>query len=314
MSDISSDWQVDPVLQKSCQRVVESSSCSKYPQNRVLDCLMTLLASESGAEANVMTDDCEETLIQIQYFLARDFPMDSLLFEECKLDAQKICGANPDWIEDPKNMEPEKGPLVLSCLFRNVAGDDPTKIVSPKCAERVRDTMRQRALSVHLLPDIEDSCMEDLADLCSDKTKPGEELQCLQNHLEDLDKDCRKAITNFTELEMKNPVVDPFIWRHCREYIEDKCSGDKSEDEDDVLECLIELKSEMKNKKCKVSVEHLQLLKIKEIRFTPKFKSQCQSDVVRYCNGKDMQPLTSWKVYFPIIFYNLIVSSTLSEF
>lgn len=242
-----------------------------------------------------MTDDCETTLIQIQFFMARDFTMDSLLYETCGKDAARVCGAKADWSDDPNNMDPARGPIILSCLFRNIATEDPSKMVSKKCAQHVRETMRQRALSVHLLPEIEEACMGDLAELCSEKTKAGEELQCLQTHLEDLEKECRQAVSNFTELEMKNPTVDPFIWRHCREYIEGKCDGDKSE-EDDVLDCLIDLKPEMKNKKCRISIEHLQLLKLKEIRFSPKFKLQCQSDVIRYCGGKDMQPLTSWKV------------------
>lgn len=257
---------------------------------------MNILTTDSGPDANIMTDECEDNLLQIQYFLARDFPMDSLLFESCSKDAQRLCGTRADWAEDPNRMEPERGPLVLSCLFRNIASDDPNKIVSPQCAQRVRETMRQRALSVHLLPEIEDACMEDLTEICSESTKPGEELQCLQTHLDDLDKTCRNVVSNFTEIEMKNPTVDPFLWRHCRDYIEDKCGKDKSSEDDDILDCLVDLKPEMKNKKCRVSIEHMQLLKLKEVRFSPKFKVQCQSDVIRYCNGKDMQPLTSWKV------------------
>lgn len=243
ISDISNDWSVDPVLQQNCQRVVDSSSCSKNQPSRVLDCLFNLLSTESGTEASIMTDECETSLIQIQYFLARDFPMDSGLYDDCGADAKRLCGAKSDWSDDPNKMDPSRGPIILSCLFRNIANADATKIVSRKCAQRVRLTMRQRALSVHLLPEIEDACMGDLTELCSEKTKPGEELQCLQTHLDDLDKECRQAVSNFTELEFKNPTVDPFIWRHCRDYIEDKCDEDKSDDED-ILDCLIDLKPE----------------------------------------------------------------------
>jgi len=44
--------------------------------------------------------------------------------------------------------------------------------------------MRQRAISVDLLPDLEEVCIEDLAAFCNDKTGPGEEIACLQGKLE----------------------------------------------------------------------------------------------------------------------------------
>ncbi|ODN04277.1 Golgi apparatus protein 1 [Orchesella cincta] len=294
LSDVSGDWRVDPVLHQNCQPVVEKSNCDRVPTNRVLDCLMNLLSSDAsiGTENSVMTEQCEMTLLQIQYFLARDFPMDSMLYEACHKDATNICGAKEDWADDPRNMDPSRGPMVLSCLFRNIDSEHGSKI-SATCADRVRQTMRQRALSVRLIPEIEQSCMNDLSDICSDKTKPGEELECLQDHLEELEKDCKMAVGNYTAAEMKNPTVDPFIWRHCRDIIESKCADEKSDDTD-MLECLIDYKSEMKSKKCRASVDHLQLLRLKDINFSPKFKTQCHESVVRFCN--DMRPITAGKL------------------
>jgi len=196
-------------------------------------------------------------------------------------------------------MDPARGSYVLSCLFRNIVPDDPRKMstpVSPECANKVKEIMRQRALSVKLMPEIEEPCMDDLSVFCSQKTKSGEELQCLQDHLEELnDKKCQEAVGAYTQIEMKNPTVDPFIWKYCRDVIENKCSEDKSDDED-LLDCLAEQKHDIKSKKCKVSIEHFQLIKLKDVkRFSPKFKSNCESDVIRYCSSKDQQ-LTSNKV------------------
>lgn len=296
VSDVSGDWRVDPVLLQNCQPVVQKSSCDRVPPNRVLDCLMNLLSSDAsiGTGTSIMTEKCEMTLLQIQYFLARDFPMDSLLYEACHKDATAICGAKEDWADAPGNMDPSRGPIVLSCLFRNIDTEHASKI-SPYCADRVRETMRQRALSVRLIPEIESNCMSDLSYICSDKTKPGEELECLQDHLEELEQECRIAVGNYTMLEMRNPTVDPFIWRHCKDVIENKCSEEKSDDGDgDMLECLIDYKGEMKNKKCRASVEHLQLLRLKDISFSPKFKTQCHESVVRFCNNE--RPITAGKV------------------
>ena len=52
------------------------------------------------------------------------------------------------------------------------------------CLEEIKRVMRQRAVSVDLQPEVEDSCLEDLADLCPDKTGKGEEMVCLQDMLE----------------------------------------------------------------------------------------------------------------------------------
>jgi len=75
--------------------------------------------------------------------------------------------------------------------------------VSPKCTERVKQTMRQRALSVKMIPEIEEACLEELSDICIDKTGPGEELKCLQDNFEDLDKNCYNVVANFTQVSEK---------------------------------------------------------------------------------------------------------------
>ena len=67
-----------------------------------------------------MRNDCESALMQIQYFIARDFKLDPQLFKACKNDAVKVCHAKNTWNDDPTNMDPERGPLVLPCLYRNV--------------------------------------------------------------------------------------------------------------------------------------------------------------------------------------------------
>jgi len=60
--------------------------------------------------------------------------------------------------------------------------------------------MRQRAISVRLMPEIEDACLTELSDTCSEKTKDGEELRCLQENLNDLGPNCRNAVSNFTQV------------------------------------------------------------------------------------------------------------------
>lgn len=57
--------------------------------------------------------------------------------------------------------------------------------VSEVCGEEVKRVMHERSGYVDLHPDIEAACMIHLALFCSDKIKPGVEMLCLQEHLEE---------------------------------------------------------------------------------------------------------------------------------
>ncbi len=41
--------------------------------------------------------------------------------------------------------------------------------------------MRQRAIKAELIPEVEESCIDDLVSYCSEKTGAGEEMLCLQD-------------------------------------------------------------------------------------------------------------------------------------
>lgn len=56
-------------------------------------------------------------------------------------------------------------------------------------------------------PELQRRCMTDLGKWCSEKTEPGQELECLQDHLEDLVSDCREVVGNLTELESEVPAT-----------------------------------------------------------------------------------------------------------
>lgn len=81
---------------------------------RVISCLMEQLGTER------MTEACEMALVQIQYFIARDFKLDPQLYRACKFDAVRLCHARNAWAGNGKQMDPETGPLVLPCLYRHV--------------------------------------------------------------------------------------------------------------------------------------------------------------------------------------------------
>lgn len=48
--------------------------------------------------------------------------------------------------------------------------------VSPKCAAHVQRVMHQRAVDVHLMPEIQTACVQDLAKQCSEQLEKGQVL------------------------------------------------------------------------------------------------------------------------------------------
>lgn len=161
------------------------------------------------------------------------------------------------------------------------------------CLDQIRRVMRQRAISVHLNPEIEEVCLNDLATYCFTKTKYGEEMQCLQDNLEKLDEKCKETVINYTEIEAENIDLNPYVSTHCRDIIKNLCASETKDDDDtgdggDVMSCLIQHKNHAlvkSNPKCRISIEHFQLISIKDYRFTYKFKIACKPYAIRFCRN-----------------------------
>lgn len=276
-TDAGEDWRVDPVLYEACYSVV-TRACSgiRGGDSRIMSCLMDNIGT------NVMTEDCENSLVQIQYFVARDFNLDPLLYRSCRDDAITKCHATDSWSDN--SARPDNSPLILPCLYRYAYHDKlPLK---PMCLEQIKRVMRQRALSVDLQPEVEDKCIDDLSLFCFNKVRKGEEIQCLQDNLEKLKKPCKNAVSNYTEDQAQHIELNPIILQHCKIFMERHCKDKR--DEGDIMECLIAHKNDpdvKADQKCHAAVEHFQLISLKNYHFTYKFKLACKPFVMRYCQG-----------------------------
>ncbi|XP_068621260.1 Golgi apparatus protein 1 [Battus philenor] len=281
-ADPGEDWRVDPILRKACKPVVDRA-CREISggNGRVMSCLMEKLGTV------LMTGDCESALLQIQYFISRNFKLDPQLYKACKYDAVTLCKAKLQWA-DANEHQSEKDPLILPCLYNYAYNSGLKAVLRPACEQQVRKVMRQRAISVDLLPEIEDFCIDDLANLCYENTGKGEEILCLQNKIKDLSPKCKEVVTNFTETQSGHIELNAIVSSYCRIPIEKLCTSELKgkKDEDDVLDCLIAHKNDAEvkaNNKCRVAIEHEQLISLKNYRFTRKFKNACKSYVVRFC-------------------------------
>lgn len=98
VSDVGEDWRVDPVLRHACKPVVDlACRDTEGGDARVMSCLMERLGTD------YMTPDCETALMQIQYFVSRDFKLDPQLYRKCKDDAIKFCHAKRSWVSIAKS-------------------------------------------------------------------------------------------------------------------------------------------------------------------------------------------------------------------
>ncbi len=255
-----------------------------------------------------MTNECMNTVLEIQYFLARDFRLDPKLYRTCKDDAERLCHASKNW--HMKNDSDAR--LVFPCLVRYLYGgdddnDEPNTALgddadrrheddlSDDCADQVERVLEQRALSVRLHPEIEEACRTDLVTLCVSHTKPGEELRCLQNNLDDLVDECRHEVETYSRLEARNTRLNSAVMLACGNIVEKHCNvrggRHKAMDDGKVMRCLIRYKTtDSRNaadpmpKMCADVVEHWQILAMKDWHFSPAFRKACQKDVRSNCD------------------------------
>jgi Golgi apparatus protein 1 len=216
-----------------------------------------------------------------------------------------VCNESPGWhkVEDDSRHQ-----LVFPCLVRNLYAEDEDSDIavlnendhrgvesasklSIECTHAVEKTLKQRAMSANLHPEIEQACRFHLHTLCTSHVQPGAELECLQDHYRDINRECQAVVDKYTIIEARNPQLHPVIIGACANLIERRC-GQESEVEDGsgVMECLIRHKIEhpqgtqgSMNNKCRTVLEHWQILSLEDWRFTFGFKHSCKDDIRKHC-------------------------------
>ncbi|XP_023166718.2 Golgi apparatus protein 1 isoform X2 [Drosophila hydei] len=284
VSDAGEDWRVDPVLRRACKKVVDVA-CKDVEggEARVMSCLIEHIGTPA------MRPECEQALLIIEYFVARDFKLDPQLYKHCRDDAVKYCRAKHQWddIQDVQ-MDPERGPMILPCLHRMAYSEDEHHTLRKDCFREVKRVMRQRAISVDLIPEVEDYCLSDLSQFCGELTEKGSEMECLQNRLEKLQPECKAVVTKYTEEEAANIEMNPVIMATCSEAMQKHCSEilNAGKDGGNMMDCLISHKNDADlNKGCRAAIEHFQIISLKSYHFTTKFKEACRPHVLRFCGA-----------------------------
>ncbi|XP_016402570.1 Golgi apparatus protein 1-like isoform X2 [Sinocyclocheilus rhinocerous] len=277
-ADPGADYRIDRALNEACESVIQTA-CKHIRSGdpMILSCLMEHLYTEK------MVQDCEHRLLELQYFISRDWKLDPILYRKCQNDASRLC-YTPGWNESSELMPPG---AVFSCLYRHAyRTEEQGRRLTRDCKVEVQRILHQRALDVKLDPELQKRCMTDLGKWCSEKTDTGQELECLQDHLEELVSNCRDVVGNLTELESEDIQIEALLIRACEPVIQSHCHdvADNQIDTGNLLECLVQNKHQREmNDKCAVGVTHFQLVQMKDFRFSYKFKMACKEDVLKLC-------------------------------
>ncbi|CAM4541124.1 Golgi apparatus protein 1 isoform X1 [Lepidochelys kempii] len=278
-TDPGADYRIDRALNEACESVIQTA-CKHIRSGdpMILSCLMEHLYTEK------MVEDCEHRLLELQYFISRDWKLDPVLYRKCQGDASRLCHTH-GWNETTSDLMPTGA--VFSCLYRHAyRTEEQGRRLSRECRAEVQRILHQRAMDVKLDPALQDKCMIDLGKWCSEKTETGQELECLQDHLDDLVVDCRDIVGNLTELESEDIQIEALLMRACEPIIQTFCHemADNQIDSGDLMECLIQNKHQKEmNEKCAIGVTHFQLVQMKDFRFSYKFKMACKEDVLKLC-------------------------------
>uniref|UniRef100_A0A7E4VEA0 Golgi apparatus protein 1 n=1 Tax=Panagrellus redivivus TaxID=6233 RepID=A0A7E4VEA0_PANRE len=287
VADIGNNYRVDKVLYASCRTLIDGKcKMDAVSEAGTLTCLMR------NVDTDDMTDECEQRLVEVQYFMARDWTLDPQLYEACHVEAVSRCSALENWhLQNNPANKVDPGPQVLACLYR--AGYDEEKPLSPECGKQVHRVLRTRAVRVNLIPDIEESCREALSEFCSANVAPQEEMNCLQEQFEKKDfkeryGKCYGELYKFTQLESKDTKLNRLLTRACRPVIDTYCSNLINEEIDhgDVMQCLASNKDKTEmTPKCRSYVHHFELISMRDYHFNYRFTQACENDIKSHCSA-----------------------------
>lgn len=297
------DWRADPALEDACAEVVFSVCDPKNHKDRVMDCLMENLSSESEA----MTGECRQVLMQIHYFMAREVIVDKKLYHECAKDATQLCGAGKNWHKKTSTFEPEAR-LVFPCLVRNMYhieedkedredendDEDGDYVLSKDCEHQVERVLRQRARSVMLKPEMERTCRSFLHMHCASHIRPGEEMKCLQDNFDVLPEECKAQVSKDIQVQINTYYLHPNWIKGCEAELNTHCAGfHDRKDARGALGCLFRAAMDYPfgsvngiNKKCAAVLEGIQVLEMKDFKFSHDLRKACKPSVKKFCTNE----------------------------
>ncbi|CAF4465471.1 unnamed protein product, partial [Rotaria sp. Silwood2] len=159
--DPGSDIRADPLLESACRPVIDTLCPRMKPgDSNVILCLLDNLKNAR------MTEDCEDRLMEVAYFLARDWRLTPRLLRTCQTNLVTFCQLPKDWSMNQDISGVQVG-MYLGCLYQQ------RQQLDKECRSELKRIMHIRTQSIGLMPEIEDNCLTDLA-ICKNPEIKGE--------------------------------------------------------------------------------------------------------------------------------------------
>ncbi|CAF1086846.1 unnamed protein product [Adineta steineri] len=273
--DPGSDIRADPLLETACRPVIDTLCPRIKPgDSNIIMCLLDNLKS------NRMTEECEDRLMEVTYFMARDWRLTPKLLRTCRTNLVNLCQLPTNWSMTNELKDDQIG-MYLGCLYQQ------RQQLDRDCRTELKRLMHIRTQAIGLMPEIEDNCIEDLA-TCKNPEVKGEEMKCLQKKYAKLEEKCKAAVRNFTQMTMSDPTLDFLLMKACEPMIQLFCANIEGGNENDLIRCLIKHKSEQKmDYRCKAGIDHHQITSMKDEAFlSQQFRKKCRQEVEEHCKGK----------------------------
>ncbi|ESO02162.1 hypothetical protein HELRODRAFT_188601 [Helobdella robusta] len=295
--NVRDNFDVDPALKQDCAMSISRACQLVEPgKGRMISCLMGHLN-----KPRMLDKACMDRLMEIQYFLSKDFGTSIRFMETCASDISSLCSND---IHLQFNHQSEQ----LSCLYRNKYDK-----LTEDCKSELYQLMTDRALSVDLPVDVQDACMSDLIQFCAVVSKRDEEMDCLEDNYDKLEPRCQAVVSKMVAEEEEMPLMSRLVIEACEPMWHSVCKpeiegtqkrnslkksnevvggdgGGEVDDEvgdvsdEDIMKCLIQHKNDDNMpKKCKAGVEHHQIITLRDVRLSPKFNKSCFRDVRVFC-------------------------------
>ncbi|XP_030280961.1 Golgi apparatus protein 1 isoform X3 [Sparus aurata] len=250
-ADPGADYRIDRALNEACESVIQTAC--KHIRNgdpMILSCLMEHLYTEK------MVEDCEHRLLELQYFIARDWKLDPILYRKCQGDAARLCHTH-GWNETSEMMPPG---AIFSCLYR------------------------------HAYRSVEQGRRE----VADNQIDTGELMDCLvQNkHQKEMNEKCSVGVTHFQLIQIKDFRFSYKFKTACKEDVLKLCPNIKKKV--DVVICLSttvrndtlqDAKEQRVSVKCRKQLRVEEVEMSEDIRLEPELYDSCKQDINRLCQN-----------------------------
>ncbi|CAF4559372.1 unnamed protein product, partial [Rotaria sp. Silwood2] len=159
--DPGSDIRADPLLETACRSVIDTLCAKIKPgDSNIIMCLLDNIKNTR------MTEDCEDRLMEVAYFMARDWRLTPKLIRTCQKNLIDLCKLPESWSMNNNMTDVQLGQY-LGCLYQK------KQQLSDNCRIELKRIMSIRTKAIGLMPEVEDNCMADLA-LCKNPEIKGE--------------------------------------------------------------------------------------------------------------------------------------------